>query len=410
MLLSKRSKSMKTWNRIQEIDGLYLHINGKYYIRRNYPKRSYHSLRTVDFKEAKSRMKAFVDSHYGRSESWENKTITFGDVAEMFINKELGLLKIKPKTSKSIIHSLKHLKGMKDIWNKPMIDIKCKVLRKKIDYLPRLSNGTKNYIAYAANKIIEYASDLEILNEGSYAKVKSFSLKPRKIELPNDKQFAQLVDILKNHKNKQRPTITLPVNWQTKTKTELMGEMNASLATVKRRIIENKRGPKSKKLNPEAAFTFLFLSYTGMRLGEARGVQWKDVKEGYIIIRGTKTESSYRILPLWSELKRLIEEIKHHRNSKKSDEFIIKRKRIDKALKKACEELNIPYLRHHDLRHYFATKAIQSGVDIPTVSQWLGHSDGGALAMKVYTNLMDDHLVNQAKKLCFGSEIKVMGS
>ena len=401
---------MKMWKKIIGIDGLYLHLNGKYYIRRNYPKRSFHSLRTFDFKEAKSRMKAFVDSHYGRSESWENKTITFGDVTEMFLNKELGLLKIKSKTSKSIIHSLKHLKGMKDIWNKPMIDIKCKVLRKKIDYLPRLSNGSKNYIAYAANKIIEYASDLEILNEGSHAKVKSFSLKPRKIDLPNDKQFALLVSILKNHKNKKRPIISLPVNWQTKTKTELMGEMNASLATVKRRIMEKKRGLKSKKLNPEAAFTFLFLSYTGMRLGEARGVQWKDVKEGYIIIKGTKTESSYRILPLWTELKRLMEQIKYYRKPKISDEFIIKRKRIDKALRMACEELNIPYLRHHDLRHYFATKAIQSGVDIPTVSKWLGHSDGGALAMKVYTNLMDDHLVNQAKKLCFGSEIKVIGS
>ena len=54
---------MKTWKRIKEIDGLYLHLNGKYYIRRNYPKRSYHSLRTEDFKEAKSRIKAFVDSH-----------------------------------------------------------------------------------------------------------------------------------------------------------------------------------------------------------------------------------------------------------------------------------------------------------------------------------------------------------
>jgi integrase len=41
-------------------------------------------------------------------------------------------------------------------------------------------------------------------------------------------------------------------------------------------------------------------------------------------------------------------------------------------------------ITHHELRHLFATRCIESGVDIPTVSRWLGHKDGGALAMKVY--------------------------
>jgi integrase len=36
------------------------------------------------------------------------------------------------------------------------------------------------------------------------------------------------------------------------------------------------------------------------------------------------------------------------------------------------------------LRHLFATRCIETGVDIPTVSRWLGHKDGGGLAMKVY--------------------------
>jgi integrase len=39
-------------------------------------------------------------------------------------------------------------------------------------------------------------------------------------------------------------------------------------------------------------------------------------------------------------------------------------------------------ITHHDLRHLFATRCIESGVDIPTVFRWLGHKDGGALAMK----------------------------
>jgi integrase len=34
---------------------------------------------------------------------------------------------------------------------------------------------------------------------------------------------------------------------------------------------------------------------------------------------------------------------------------------------------------------------IESGVDIPTVSRWLGHKDGGALAMRVYGHLRQEH-------------------
>jgi hypothetical protein len=40
-------------------------------------------------------------------------------------------------------------------------------------------------------------------------------------------------------------------------------------------------------------------------------------------------------------------------------------------------------------------------VDIPTVSRWLGDKDGGALAMKVYGHLRDQHSVNMAQRVSF---------
>ena len=58
-------------------------------------------------------------------------------------------------------------------------------------------------------------------------------------------------------------------------------------------------------------------------------------------------------------------------------------------------------ITHHDLRHLFATRCIESGVDIPTVSRWLGHKDGGALAMKVYGHLRDAHSSAMAQKVTF---------
>jgi len=53
------------------------------------------------------------------------------------------------------------------------------------------------------------------------------------------------------------------------------------------------------------------------------------------------------------------------------------------------------------LRHLFATRCIESGVDIPTVSRWLGHKDGGALAMKTYGHLRDLHSTTMAQKVVF---------
>lgn len=80
---------------------------------------------------------------------------------------------------------------------------------------------------------------------------------------------------------------------------------------------------------------------------------------------------------------------------------IFKRKDIQRALNGACERAGISRLTHHDFRHFFATICIESGVDIPTVSRWLGHNDGGALAMKIYGHLRDEHSQSAAEKVLF---------
>ena len=48
--------------------------------------------------------------------------------------------------------------------------------------------------------------------------------------------------------------------------------------------------------------------------------------------------------------------------------------RIDKSFKNACIKANITDFKFHDLRHTVATRMIESGVDIRTVQEQLGHS------------------------------------
>jgi site-specific recombinase XerD len=54
------------------------------------------------------------------------------------------------------------------------------------------------------------------------------------------------------------------------------------------------------------------------------------------------------------------------------------------------------------LRHLYATTAIESGIDIPTVAKLLGHKDGGALAMRVYGHLRQEHAKAAVQKIKFG--------
>jgi integrase len=71
------------------------------------------------------------------------------------------------------------------------------------------------------------------------------------------------------------------------------------------------------------------------------------------------------------------------------------------TIRKTCKRLGYPQFTHHDFRHFFATTCIESGVDIPTISRWLGHKDGGALAMRVYGHLREEHSRAQIKRVTF---------
>ena len=53
--------------------------------------------------------------------------------------------------------------------------------------------------------------------------------------------------------------------------------------------------------------------------------------------------------------------------------------------KKILKDAGLEHLRFHDLRHTFATTALQNGVDVKTVSSMLGHFDAG-FTLRTYTN------------------------
>ena len=154
-------------------------------------------------------------------------------------------------------------------------------------------------------------------------------------------------------------------------------------------IIESIRTQR-KSHSHATAMAVEFLAYTGMRISEAQSVTWDDVRDGHIVRRIAKNDSMGKI-PLIPAALALLERMKAAGLPCEPTDpvMLVKSPRI--ALEGACERMGIEHLRVHDLRHIFATRCLESGVDFPTLAGWLGHKDGGIFAAQTYGHLIPSH-------------------
>ena len=166
------------------------------------------------------------------------------------------------------------------------------------------------------------------------------------------------------------------------------------------------RPDSQAKAKPGADLVEL-LAYSGMRLREATSLTWRDVDldRGVITVtggeEGTKNHES-RIIPMTDALRSLLLRLRAERPADASkDDWVVPINDAKTTIRKTCKRLGYPQFTHHDFRHFFATTCIESGVDIPTISRWLGHKDGGALAMRVYGHLREEHSRSQIKRVTF---------
>jgi integrase len=151
-----------------------------------------------------------------------------------------------------------------------------------------------------------------------------------------------------------------------------------------------------KRPKSHAGLVIRFLAHTGLRINEARQLRWCDVQENCLLVPGAVQKNGRpRVIPFVNGISETLERMRRIAHGPQ----ILPQAACKRSLHSACKAAGLPLLSHHDFRHLFATRCIQSGVDVPTVARWLGHQDGGALLSKTYFHLIDEHSRRMAEKV-----------
>ena len=179
---------------------------------------------------------------------------------------------------------------------------------------------------------------------------------------------------------------------------------------------------------------FNLLAYSGMRRGEALGLEYKDINfdtsvlsicrtsnyhQGYGVYTDTpKTKSSYRSLFIQPFIIEMIKLLKNEQKiqAEKCGDLWVNSDRLFitwngkplhpsapyKWLKRFCENECLPFKALHSFRHFVASQAIASGIDIKAVSNMLGHSQTST-TLNIYA-----HAVQQANENALNSVAKLL--
>lgn len=155
--------------------------------------------------------------------------------------------------------------------------------------------------------------------------------------------------------------------------------------------------------------TIYLALHTGMRIGEICALHWSDIdweerllfvrstvirnKKGQLVITSPKSETSQRAIPLTRQLVNLLA-AEHERSC---SEFVFSSPRKDAFLnprtlqyrfQTLLTRLGISRISFHALRHTFATRWIEFGMDVKSLSEVLGHA-GVQITLDIYVHSSD---------------------
>ena len=178
------------------------------------------------------------------------------------------------------------------------------------------------------------------------------------------------------------------------------------------------------KVDKGRMFGVLLCLYTGLRIGELLALEWTDIDMNKAELRVNKschygknesgefcritdvpkTQSSIRAIPIPKQLMPYLRETKKKSRStyvvSNGDNPVAVRS-YQRSFSALLKRLNIQHRGFHSLRHTFATRALECGMDVKTLSEILGHKSS-AVTLNRYVHSLSEHkkeMMNKLEKL-----------
>lgn len=325
------------------------------------------SLRTDKISVAQLRLSDLIKEERGKLQARAEATkgrMTFGEALELYRCQLEGNPALKPTSKlyrrKCIEALVKSWPELKELDVKRISERDCLAWASRFarSYSPSVYNNTVGTL----RQVLTLASDEGARYGNPALRIKKVRVRPKTPHLPTHEQFTRFVEAI---------------------------------------------GAAGAWCSRDCADLVCFLAYGGFRKGEAAAITWGDCdfERDEILVRGdavTGPENwTVRRVPMIPDMRQLLERLRADRKGEAATTSVMRVREAQKAMDRAAKAAGMDRITHHDLRHLFATRCIESGVDIPTVARWLGHKDGGALAMKVYGHLRNQHSQEMAKKVRF---------
>ena len=179
----------------------------------------------------------------------------------------------------------------------------------------------------------------------------------------------------------------------------------------------------------EQGTMYIFTLFTGLRRGEVLALRWSDVdlENGVIkvtkalnrvktyvdsgdktklIVSEPKTETSKRVIPIVDSLIPLLKKQKKLTADNNELDLVFPSEaggyidpgNYNRKFYKIVKRAGLPKANPHSLRHSFATRALEAGVDLKTTQELLGHSSISITA-DLYTHSLMKHKKQELNKL-----------
>lgn len=184
-----------------------------------------------------------------------------------------------------------------------------------------------------------------------------------------------------------------------------------------------------------------FALYTGLRVGELSGLRWKDVdllvpaihvrhtlqrmaartedgRRTELHLGSPKSESSRRLCPIKKECAALLQAYRSVQGAAycQQQDYVftcmgrpVEPRVFQSRFKKLLSAAGVEDANFHALRHTFATRCIESGMDVQSLSEYLGHRDAN-ITMRVYAHSFMEQKEQCIQRLSFVTALPRLGT